>query len=121
MYLFKKIQVEAKNARGIERMHQEDTRGSKKFQRNGKNASLLNCQRSIIINNFKKHIIYLNNYASISVFKKYKLKNKLKSRPDGLQFLPGNNALVLSVPGKVLNKILFERMKEALDPRLRDQ
>lgn len=76
MYLFKKIQVEAKNARGIERMHQEDTRGSKKFQRNGKNASLLNCQRSIIINNFKKHIIYLNNYASISVFKKYKLKNK---------------------------------------------
>lgn len=34
-------------------------------------------------------------------------------RPDGLQFLPGNSALVLSVPGKVLNRIIFTRLKEA--------
>lgn len=60
--------------------------------------------------------MYLNNYASIFVFKKYKIKKKTVRRPDGLQFLPGNSALVLSVPGKVLNRIFFTRMKEALDP-----
>lgn len=29
--------------------------------------------------------------------------------------------MLLSVPGKVLNRILLERMKEAVDPKLRDQ
>ena len=29
--------------------------------------------------------------------------------------------MLLSVPGKVLNKVLLERMKEAVDPKLRDQ
>ena len=29
--------------------------------------------------------------------------------------------MLLSTPGKVLNRILFERMKEAVDPKLRDQ
>ena len=27
----------------------------------------------------------------------------------------------MSVPGKVLNRVLLERMKEAVDPKLRDQ
>lgn len=48
--------------------------------------------------------------------KNTKVKKKNVRRPDGLQFLPGNSALVLSVPGKVLNRIFFTRMKEALDP-----
>ena len=29
--------------------------------------------------------------------------------------------MLLSTPGKVLNRILLERMKEAVDPKLRDQ
>ena len=29
--------------------------------------------------------------------------------------------MLLSKPGKVLNRILLERMKEAVDPKLRDQ
>ena len=29
--------------------------------------------------------------------------------------------MLLSTPGKVLNKVLLERMKEAVDPKLRDQ
>ena len=29
--------------------------------------------------------------------------------------------MLLSTPGKVLNRVLLERMKEAVDPRLRDQ
>lgn len=48
--------------------------------------------------------------------KNTKVKKKNVRRPDGLQFLPGNSALVLSVPGKVLNRIFFTRMKEALGP-----
>ena len=29
--------------------------------------------------------------------------------------------MLLSTTGKVLNRVLLERMKEAVDPRLRDQ
>ena len=29
--------------------------------------------------------------------------------------------MLLSTPGKVLNRVLLERMKEAVDPNLRDQ
>ena len=29
--------------------------------------------------------------------------------------------MLLSTPGKVLNRVLLERMKEAVDPKLRDQ
>ena len=29
--------------------------------------------------------------------------------------------MLLSAPGKVLNRVLLERMKEAIDPKLRDQ
>ena len=29
--------------------------------------------------------------------------------------------MLLSTPGKVLNRVILERMKEAVDPKLRDQ
>ena len=43
-----------------------------------------------------------------------------KIRPQGLQQLLRDHAPV-RVPGKVLNRIILERVREAVDPKLRDQ
>jgi hypothetical protein len=46
---------------------------------------------------------------------------KLPKKGDLRECTNYRGIMLLSVPGKVLNRILLERMKEAVDPKLRDQ
>ena len=50
-----------------------------------------------------------------------KKKKKKKKKRDLRDCSNYRGIMLLSVPGKVLNRVLLERMKEAVDPKLRDQ
>ena len=52
---------------------------------------------------------------------KKKKKKKKKKKGDLRDCSNCRGIMLLSTPGKVLNRVLLERMKEAADPKLRDQ